>query len=159
MTVYSILKKKALRVRRRRRAARRAVPASAGVAPEQSNPAARRPSDRAPAGRNGGDPLAKDTLDAVRHAEQEAEKILENAAHRSAAIRQSAENKAAELRAQRLQQAEEKRGRLLADAQADADDYTRRAQEETAALAQQLRQKAEENGPKTIRAILDRITG
>lgn len=117
------------------------------------------PSARTPAGRNGGDPLAKDTLDAVRHAEQEAEKILENAAHRSAAIRQSAENKAAELRAQRLQQAEEKRGRLLADAQADADDYTRRAQEETAALAQQLRQKAEENGPKTIRAILDRITG
>lgn len=103
--------------------------------------------------------MAKDTLDAVRHAEQEAEKILENAAHRSAAIRQSAENKAAELRAQRLQQAEEKRGRPLADAQADADDYTRRAQEETAALAQQLRQKAEENGPKTIRAILDRITG
>ena len=104
--------------------------------------------------------MAKDTLDAVRHAEQDAEKILENAAHRSAAIRQSAENKAAELRAQRLQQqAEEKRGRLLADAQADADDYTRRAQEETAALAQQLRQKAEENGPKTIRAILDRITG
>ena len=44
--------------------------------------------------------MAKDTLDAVRHAEQEAEKILENAAHRSAAIRQSAENKAAELRAQ-----------------------------------------------------------
>ena len=103
--------------------------------------------------------MAKDTLDAFRHAEQEAEKLLENAAHRSAAIRQIAANKAAELRAQRLQQAEEKRGRLLAAAQADADDYTRRAQEETAALAQQLRQKAEENGPKTIRAILDRITG
>lgn len=157
MTIYSILKKKALRVRRRRRAAR-------PLRLQALHPNSRirlpgRPSDRAPAGRNGGDPLAKDTLDAVRHAEQEAEKILENAAHRSAAIRQSAENKAAELRAQRLQQAEEKRGRLLADAQADADDYTRRAQEETAALAQQLRQKAEENGPKTIRAILDRITG
>ena len=103
--------------------------------------------------------MAKDTLDAVRHAEQEAEKILENAAHRSAAIRQRAETKAAGLPGRRLPKAEEKRGRLRADAQADADDYTRRAQEETAALAQQLRQKAEENGPKTIRAILDRITG
>ena len=157
MTVYSILKKKALRVRRRRRAARPLR--LQALHPNNRTRLPVRPSDRAPAGRNGGDPLAKDTLDAVRHAEQEAEKILENAAHRSAAIRQSAENKAAELRAQRLQQAEEKRGRLLADAQADADDYTRRAQEETAALAQQLRQKAEENGPKTIRAILDRITG
>ena len=146
MTVYSTLKKKALRVRRRRRTARSLR--LQALHPNNRTRLPGRPSDRAPAGRNGGDPLAKDTLDAVRHAEQEAEKILENAAHRSAAIRQSAENKAAELRAQRLQQA-----------QADADDYTRRAQEETAALAQQLRQKAEENGPKTIRAILDRITG
>ena len=95
MTVYSILKKKH---------------SGCGGADAPHDPCVCRrctrtiesgcPAARTPAGRNGGDPLAKDTLDAVR-----------------------------------------------------------RAQEETAALAQQLRQKAEENGPKTIRAILDRITG
>lgn len=103
--------------------------------------------------------MAKDTLDAVKNAEQGAEKILENAAHRCAAIRADANGKAGALRAERLERARETCARLKSEAQADAEACARKAEEETAAGAEQLRRQAQENSAAAIRAILDRIIG
>lgn len=103
--------------------------------------------------------MAKDTLDAVKNAEQNAKKILENASHRCDAIRLDAEQKSAGLRAERLERARESCTRLKNEAQADAEAYALRAQEETAVSAEQLRRQAQKNSAEAIRAILDKITG
>lgn len=84
---------------------------------------------------------------------------MENAEHRCDAIRQEAKQKAADLRETRMQQAMAQRKKAEADAGAEAETQTREAQQETAALAQQLRAKARQNSEKAIRAILEEITG
>lgn len=107
----------------------------------------------------GGDSLAKETLDAVKNAEQNAAKILENAEHRCAVIRQDAEQKADALRKAHLQQAQAQCDQQKADAQAEAEAFARAAQAETAALAEEIRRQAQKNSEKTVRAILDHIVG
>ena len=98
----------------------------------------------------GGDFLAKEALDAVKDAEQKAAGILDTAAARCAAIRQDAAQKADKLKTERMQKAK-------ADLAAAAEQRT--AQQETAALAEDIRKKAQQNSANVIRAIREAITG
>ena len=97
----------------------------------------------------GGDFLAKEALDAVKDAEQKAAGILDTAAARCAAIRQDAAQKADKLKTERMQKA---KADLAAAEQ-------RTAQQETAALAEDIRKKAQQNSANVIRAIREAITG
>ena len=81
----------------------------------------------------GGDFLAKEALDAVKDAEQKAAGILDTAAARCTAIRQDAAQKADKLKTERMQK--------------------------TAALAEDIRKKAQQNSANVIRAIREAITG
>ena len=94
----------------------------------------------------GGDFLAKEALDAVKDAEQKAAGILDTAAARCAAIRQDAAQKANLAAAKQS-----------AETAAAAEQRT--AQQETAALAEDIRKKAQQNSANVIRAIREAITG
>ena len=93
--------------------------------------------------------MAKEALDAVKDAEQKAAGILDTAAARCAAIRQDAAQKADKLKTERMQKA---KADLAAAEQ-------RTAQQETAALAEDIRKKAQQNSANVIRAIREAITG
>ena len=104
----------------------------------------------------GGDFLAKEALDAVKDAEQKAAGILDTAAARCAAIRQDAAQKADKLKTERMQKA---KADLAAAKQSAETAAQRTAQQETAALAEDIRKKAQQNSANVIRAIREAITG
>ena len=99
----------------------------------------------------GGDFLAKEALDAVKDAEQKAAGILDTAAARCAAIRQDAAQKADKLKTDLAA------AKQSAETAAAAEQRT--AQQETAALAEDIRKKAQQNSANVIRAIREAITG
>ena len=102
----------------------------------------------------GGDFLAKEALDAVKDAEQKAAGILDTAAARCAAIRQDAAQKA-----ERMQKAKADLAAAKQSAETAAAAEQRTAQQETAALAEDIRKKAQQNSANVIRAIREAITG
>ncbi len=107
----------------------------------------------------GGDFLAKEALDAVKDAEQKAAGILDTAAARCAAIRQDAAQKADKLKTERMQKAKADLAAAKQSAETAAAAEQRTAQQETAALAEDIRKKAQQNSANVIRAIREAITG
>ena len=104
----------------------------------------------------GGDFLAKEALDAVK---QKAAGILDTAAARCAAIRQDAAQKADKLKTERMQKAKADLAAAKQSAETAAAAEQRTAQQETAALAEDIRKKAQQNSANVIRAIREAITG
>ena len=107
----------------------------------------------------GGDFLAKEALDAVKDAEQKAAGILDTAAARCAAIRQDAAQKADKLKTERMQKAKADLAAAKQSAETAAAAEQRTAQQETAALAEDIRKKAQQNSANVIRAIREANTG
>ena len=85
--------------------------------------------------------------------------ILDTAAARCAAIRQDAAQKADKLKTERMQKAKADLAAAKQSAETAAAAEQRTAQQETAALAEDIRKKAQQNSANVIRAIREAITG
>ena len=83
----------------------------------------------------------------------------ETAAARCAAIRQDAAQKADKLKTERMQKAKADLAAAKQSAETAAAAEQRTAQQETAALAEDIRKKAQQNSANVIRAIREAITG
>lgn len=94
--------------------------------------------------------MAKEALDAVKDAEQKAAGILDTAAARCAAIRQDAAQKADKLKTERMQKAKADLAAAKQSAETAAAAEQRTAQQETAALAEDIRKKAQQNSANVI---------
>ena len=91
--------------------------------------------------------------------EQKAAGILDTAAARCAAIRQDAAQKADKLKTERMQKAKADLAAAKQSAETAAAAEQRTAQQKTAALAEDIRKKAQQNSANVIRAIREAITG
>ena len=76
-----------------------------------------------------------------------------------AAIRQDAAQKADKLKTERMQKAKADLAAAKQSAETAAAAEQRTAQQETAALAEDIRKKAQQNSANVIRAIREAITG